>query len=106
MERVNLRVDPYGLRTGQEPITTTTPKGEVARHVRWTGLVTGSSPFSEEAARKSPGASYLFCVNFFSSDTVSACRPLSRRAASTRRPPLVDIRAMNPYRRLRGMRFG
>lgn len=54
----------------------------------------------------SPGDPYLFCVNLPSLDTVSACRPLWRRAASTRRPPLVAMRARKPKRRNRGMRFG
>lgn len=54
----------------------------------------------------SPGDPYLFCVNLPSFDTVNACRPFRRRAASTRRPPLVDMRARKPKRRNRGMRFG
>jgi hypothetical protein len=49
---------------------------------------------------------YLFCVNFFSSATVSACRPLRRRAFMTLRPPLVDMRARKPNLRMRLMRFG
>src|SRR5690606_902072 len=49
---------------------------------------------------------YLFCVNFFSSATVSACRPLRRRALRTLRPPLVDMRARKPNLRMRLMRLG
>lgn len=81
-------------------------KGEVACHIR----IAEHDSLLALAARiettTSPVDSYLFCVNFFSSDTVSACRPLRRRAASTLRPPLVDMRAMKPNRRLRGIRFG
>lgn len=53
-----------------------------------------------------PEKSYLFCVNFFSSETVSLWRPLRRRAARTARPVREAIRSRKPCFRLRGMRLG
>lgn len=48
----------------------------------------------------------LFVVSFFSSETVSFQRPLSRRRFSTARPPRVLMRAKKPCTRLRRSRFG
>ena len=52
------------------------------------------------------GGDYLFCVNFFSSETVNYQRPLRRRAATTARPPRLAMRLRKPCSRLRGIRFG
>ncbi len=88
-----------------------TPRLQALRKGVLPGRISSSPRFPVERAftripYQASSLPYLFWVNFFSSDTVSACRPLSRRAASTRRPPLELIRRMKPKRRLRGMRFG
>lgn len=49
---------------------------------------------------------HFFWVGLYSVLTERLCRPLRLRLASTRRPPLVLIRFINPCSRFLGIRFG